>query len=105
MTVVNNFGNRNMPSVHYGRANIWNRYNAHAQMKRDQSVFNSCHCGYGAAPPMFGGFGFGARNTNIEIGPSKSYVVGNVLGQIGGLVKNNWASISNWVGKIFHKAG
>lgn len=124
---VNNYGDRNMPSIHNGRANIWNRYNEHAQMKRDQSVFNSCHhhCNGGAPPPiggfgmpmfggfgmgmpMFGSFGHGNQNVNVSIGPSKSYVAGNVLGQIGGLVKNNWTPISNFCvnafNKIFHKA-
>lgn len=115
---VNNFGDRNLTSVHHGRTNIWNRYNAHAQAKRDSSVFNSCHdhC-YGAAPPpmmggfgmpmfgmpMFGGFGHGNQNVNVNIGPSKSYVVGNVFGQVGGLVQQNWTSISNFVGKLFNR--
>lgn len=129
------FTNPNLSSIHNNRANLWNRYNRHAQEKRDQSVFNSCHhhCNGGAPPsfggfgtpmfggfgmpmtgsfgmgmPMFGSFGHGNQNVNVSIGPSKSYVAGNVLGQIGGLVKNNWTSISNFCvnayNKIFHKA-
>lgn len=102
MTNVNNYGNRNLPSVNYGRQNIWNRYEANAR-NHAASVFNNMHCHnhcsggwnsgfYGGG---FGGFGFnnfGFNNFGFGGGfgmpglpynndMAKGFVTGSIIGE------------------------
>jgi hypothetical protein len=95
MTVYNNYSLRNLPSVHYGRMNIWNRYENHAQAMRadfyrtvppySSSVFwgfpMCCTpfpmggCCWGGPMRFVGGFALGS-------------MIGSTVGAIVGLVRN-----------------
>ncbi len=130
MVNVNNYSTRNMPSVHYGRTNIWNRYANHAQAARDASVFNnSCGChnhcapppmpmaGFGFSPFGFGGFGMGGfglggipfgggcgnTNVNVNLGPSNEYAAGNVIGMGIGLCTQYSQQIGGFFKNLFGK--
>lgn len=94
MTNVNNYCNRNLPSVNFGRQNIWNRYEANAR-NHAASVFNNSHCHnscsggwnsgwYGGGFGGFGGFGsfgwggFGVPGFTYNNDMAKGFVWGNI---------------------------
>lgn len=122
---VNNYGNRDVPSVHWGRQNIVTRYENHAMMRRNESLFNCCHHGggfpafgnFGCFPQMgfmpFGGFNFGSfptfgswgnNNITINTGPSNSMAAGYVVGQTANLGIRFAPQIGNFFKGLFGKA-
>lgn len=129
---VKNYGNRGMPSVNYARQNIAARYENHAMMRRNESLFSCCHHGGGmpiggfGTPGLFGGgfgfpmmggfpsfggfnfFGFGGGhgNTNVTIntGPSNSMAAGYVVGTTANLGIRFAPQIGNFFKNLFGKA-
>lgn len=101
-----NFSTRNMPSVDYGRANIWNRYEQHALDARNAALMN-CNCGnsylnmplfnFSSSPPCYGlgfnmpMFGFGCMPFGYS---TSSYMAGTVIGQTIGLGIN---AVKRWL--------
>lgn len=107
MTVVNNYGNRNAPSIHNGRTNIWNRYHNNAVAKQNASIFSGCcHSHYqSTAPPHMnrgGMFGFPMFNS-FGFGISNSWLAGNVIGQTIGLGVKFAPQIGNFFKGLFNK--
>lgn len=68
MVTFKNFGSQYQPSVHYGRQNIANRYEQHAEAKRQ--AYLASHC-----------YGGGSTTITINQGPSKEMLIGSVIGQ------------------------
>ena len=118
-----NYGNYGDPSVNWGRQNIAARYENHAMMRRNVSLFNCCH--HNADPPEFGCFGFpqmgfpfgglsfggfprfggwGNSNITINTGPSNSMAAGYVVGTTAGLGIKFAPQIGNFFKCLFGKA-
>lgn len=68
MVTFNNFGDRYQPSVHYGRENVNARMRQRAAMKAAQHVAEHSSSGQEVT------------NIKINLGPSKSQVIGGVVG-------------------------
>lgn len=118
-----NYGNRGMPSVHWGRGNIAARYENHAMARRQASLFNCCN--HSAGIPSFGSYGFpqrgapfgafgfggfptfggwGNNNVTINTGPSNSMAAGFVVGTAAKLGIGFAPQIGNFFKGIFGKA-
>ena len=122
MVNVKNYGNRGAPSVLWGRQNIAARYENHAMMRRNGSLFNCCHhsnFGNFGVFPQFGGFmpfggfnfgsfstfgGWGNNNITINTGPSNSMAAGYVVGQTANLGIRFAPQIGNFFKGLFGKA-
>ena len=104
MVNFNNYSSRYTPSVHTGRTNIWNRYEDNANNKRMAFIANSYQApllNFGAPPPRhpMGGY----TEVNIQNGPSKSWMQGNVIGQIAGFGVNLYQQYQPQITNFFHK--
>lgn len=100
MVNYNNYSSRYNPSVHTGRTNIWNGYDNYANNRRMAFMAQS----YQAplfnfeAPPM-GGY----TQVNIQNGPSKAMMQGNVLGQVADWGRNLYNQYQPQITNFFHK--
>lgn len=83
-----NFSSRYIPSVHYDRQNLNNRYISNALMSRNYALSN-CDCSntflpaFNFMPPTMGVGYFGWSPWMFP--PMQSYMTGNVFGQSIGL--------------------
>ena len=96
MVTYNNYGLRNLPSVHCARVNVWNRHEAYAQGARDcfyrnvpPSLYSGNFIGFPGCgfppipfPPAYPAFGCCPVVT-----PFTGFITGNIIGQaVGSLV-------------------
>ena len=78
MVTIKNYGSQYGPSINYGRRNVANRYEQHAEQKRQEYL--ATHC-----------YGGGSTTVTINQGPSKGMLIGGLIGLginfLGGLFK------------------
>lgn len=100
MVSFNNYSLRNMPSVHYGRMNVWARHDAYAQGARDcfyrnvpPSLYSGNFIGFPGCgfPPIFccpPAYPMGGFCSGIYGGFIAGNLFGQAIGSIAGAIKS-----------------